>query len=124
MEYFEDTRHREIFDAFKKSEDLSQLREKLDVTLHDYLDILISASFKANAIERRLAECVLRLQEKYLRRVAARREQVLAQESQAGMTLEGLAELQQPTKDISDQLGEVFAKRKSRAKEESNDRGR
>jgi DNA primase len=123
-EYFEDTRHREIFDVFQQSENLPQLREKLDVTLHDYLDFLINTSFKANAIERRLAECVLRLREKHLRRVAARREQVLAQESQAGMTLEGLAELQQPTKEISDQLGEVFAKRKSRAKEESNDRGR
>lgn len=123
-EYFEDTRHREIFGALRQSENPSQLRERLDVTLHDYLDYLMSVSLKTNAIENRFKECVLRLREKHLRRVAARRGQVLAQESQAGMTLEGLAELQRPTQEISDQLGEVFAQRKGQGKEGADDHGR
>ncbi|MFA5315850.1 MAG: DNA primase [Dehalococcoidales bacterium] len=111
-DYFEDTRHREIFKAFQLSKNTSELRERLDSTLHDYLEYLTHASIKGGAAEGRFKECALRIRENYLKRVAARRGQVLAQEPGAEGTPEDLVN--------SKQLGEVFARRRSRGKEVSD----
>ncbi|MFH0941697.1 MAG: DNA primase [Chloroflexota bacterium] len=108
-EYFEDTRHREIFDALQRSKSLPELRESLDETLHDYLDHLAAASVKTGAAEGKFKECALRLREEYLKRVKARRGQVLAQEPGAEGTPEDLA--------INRQLLEVQSRRRSRGKE-------
>ncbi|RJQ40861.1 MAG: DNA primase [Dehalococcoidia bacterium] len=105
-EYFEDTRHREIFDAFRRSKNLAEMREQLDEALHDYLDHLANASVKAGAVEGKFKQCALRLRENYLKRVAARRGQALAQAS-GEVTPENLAELQQPSQEISERLREV-----------------
>jgi len=119
-EYFEDTRNREIFIAYRESNDLVSLKEKLGGALDEHVDYLASKSLLGTQIEQRYAEYVLRLREKFLRSLEGKKAEALASAAELGGSAAELAELQEQGIASSVQLGEVFAqkvKMKSGARE-------
>jgi len=116
-EYFESSENREIFLAWQKVDNLTSLREKLDVAVHEHLDSLVTKNLPPTTqVERDdvLASYVLRLREKFLRSDAAERGEVLALEAESGGTAAELAKLKEQGIEVNVQLGEVFAQRSRR----------
>jgi len=108
-EYFEGTQNREILIAFKQADDVSSLKERLDSAIWEHLDSLVTRSLPADQVEQRYADCVLRLQEKFLRSLETKRQEVLALAAESGGSTAELAKLQEQGIEISVQLGKVFA---------------
>jgi len=122
-EYFENSENREIFTAWQQANDLSSLKDRLDSTIWEHLDSLITKSLPANQIEEKYADCVLRLREKFLRSLETKRAEVLALEAESGGTAAELAKLEEQGIEVSVQLEEVFtqkSQRRSGAKEVRN----
>jgi DNA primase len=118
-EYFENSENREIFLAWQKVNGLPLLREKLDAAVHEHLDSLVAKSLPPTNSDKReasIAGCILRLREKFLRSLAAKREEVLALEAESGGTAAELAKLQEQEQEVevSKQLGEVFIQKSRR----------
>jgi hypothetical protein len=113
-EYFENSENREIFTAWQKINDIPSLKKKLDITIHEHLDslaikdLLVTSQQESEAA---FADCVLRLRRKFLQGLAAKRTEALTLEPQSDSTEAGLAKLQEPAREISSQLGEVFTRR-------------
>ena len=116
-EYFDNSENREIFIAWQQTKDLSSLKDRLDSAIWEHLDSLITRSMPANQIEQKYANCVLRLREKFLRSLEAKRAEVLASEAESGGTVAELAKQQEQGIEVSVQLGEVFTQ-KSRGSQE------
>ncbi|MAF85053.1 MAG: DNA primase [Dehalococcoidales bacterium] len=116
-EYFDSSENREISIAWQQADDTSSLKDKLDAALHEEVDALINRILPANQIERKYANCVLRLKEKFLRNLAIKREEILALEAEAGGTDAELAKLEEQGIEVSVQLGEVFAQKARRGQE-------
>jgi len=110
-EYFEDTQNREISIAYKEADDVSSLKERLDSTIWDHLDSLMTRSLLTNKVEQKYADCVLRLREKFLRSLEAKRQEALASAAESGGPDAELAKLQEQGIEISIQLGKVFAQK-------------
>ena len=110
-EYFEDTRNREIFAVYNEANDLASLKARLDGALAEHFDSLVRKSLRATQIERRYAECILRLREKYFRSLETKKAQALASAAEAGGSVAELAVLQEQGIETSLRLGEVFTQR-------------
>ncbi len=111
LEYFESSQNREIFATCQQVDDWSSLKERLDTAIHEHLDSLMSRSLPATQVDRRWAECTLRLRETFLRRLEARRKEVLALEAQTGGSAAELAKLEEQGIDTSIQLREVHTQK-------------
>ncbi len=74
-EYFAGSENREIFNAWREAAGLPELRENLDTTLHEHLDVILNKELPEtrNNIEQKLLDGIMRLKEKYLKNIAARR---------------------------------------------------
>ena len=116
-EYFENSENREIFIALERANKTSLLKDELDAAIWERLDYLMAKSLPANQIEQKYANCALRLKEKYLRGLAIKRKEALASEPESDFTMDELAKLQEPAKEISDKLGEVFTQKAGGGKE-------
>ena len=116
-EYFENSENREIFIASQQANDLSALKDKLDMAIWEHAERLITRSLPPNQIEEKYANCTLRLREEFLRNLEAKREAALALEAEAGGTAAELARLEEQGIESSVQLREVFAQ-KERGKRE------
>ena len=57
--HFTDDVGREIFTAWRKTDDLSSLKETLDPALHEKLDAIRGKSLTATKVEQKYADCVL-----------------------------------------------------------------
>jgi hypothetical protein len=110
-EYFESSENREIFTACQQTGDLSSLKNRLDSSIWERLDSLLAKDLLSNQIERKYADCVLNLQEKYLRKLEIIRADILAQEAEAGGTAAELAKLVEQGIEPSVQLGKVFTQK-------------
>jgi DNA primase len=110
-EYFEDTQNREIFLAFKQVDDVSSVKKRLDGALYDYFDYLIGKNLLATHLEQRCADYALGLQEKFLRSLETKRQEVLVLAAESGGSTAELAKLQEQGIEISVQLGKVFAQK-------------
>jgi DNA primase len=110
-EYFENSENREIFTAWQRVDTLPSLKDRLDGAIWEHLDSLIAKSLPNNQIEQRYNNCVLRLQEKFLRSLEAKREEVLALEAKSGGTAAELAKLEEQGIEVSVQLGKVFTQK-------------
>jgi len=110
-EYFEDTRNREIFAVYNEANDLASLKARLDGALAEHFDSLVRKSLRATQIERRYAECILRLREKYFRSLETKKAQALASAAEAGGSAAELVALQEQGIETSLRLGEVFTQR-------------
>jgi DNA primase len=117
-EYFENSENREIFIAWQKVKDLSSFKEELDPAIREYIDYLATKRLPPNQTEEKYADCVLRLQEEFLKNLEAKRKIALDLEREQGGTAAELAKLKEQGIEVSIQLGEVFAEkyRKARSK--------
>ena len=117
-EYFENSESREIFVGWQKAKDLSSLKENIDSAIWEYVDRLATKSLPPNQMEDKYTNCVLRLREKFLKSLEAKREIALDMEREQGGTAAELAKLKEQGIEVSIQLGEVFAEegRKARSK--------
>ena len=116
-EYFENSENREIFLTWQDVNDLTSLKEKLDVAVHEYLDSLLKKSLPPTSQAKRenvIAACIGRLQEELFRSLAAKRAEVLALEAESGGTVAELAKLQEQGIEGSIQLREIFIQRSRR----------
>ncbi|MFC2007161.1 DNA primase [Chloroflexota bacterium] len=123
-EYFEHSENREIFTAWRQSDDIEALKEKLDITLHEYLDSLVSKSLFSTQLEQRYAEYVRQLRKKFLKSLEAKRAEHFAIEAASGGTVAELAKLEQEGIAPSIGLREIYSPQKSvesRAKEVRNE---
>lgn len=104
-EYFESSENREIFTAWQETDNLSSLKENLDLAIHEHLDAIISRSLPVtkNNIEQRYTDCARELKIKYLKSLAAKK----AESGDIGE--EDLA--------ISTQLKELFAHKNQKRSE-------
>ncbi|TET17677.1 MAG: DNA primase [Dehalococcoidia bacterium] len=117
-EYFENSENREIFIAWQQVNDLSSLKDELDMAIWEHLDYLITRSLPPNQIEQKYANCILRLREEFLRGLETKRAAALALEAELEGTAAELAKLEEQGIEVSVQLGEVFTQksRKVRSK--------
>ena len=119
LEYFENSENREIFIAWQQADDLSSLKDKIDVAIREHLDSLINRSQPDNQIEQKYNDSVLRLKEAFLRNLERKRGEVLASEARSGGPPAEMAKLEEQGTDVSVQLGKVFnekSRRRSGAK--------
>ncbi len=112
-EYFENSENREIFLTWQDVNDLAALKEKLDVAVHEHLDSLLNKSLPPTDRAKRedvIADCILRLKEKFLRSLAAKGGEALALGAESGGTVAEQAK----QVEISVQLGEIFTQKSRR----------
>lgn len=108
-EYFEESENRELFLAWCSSPEGFQ--EKLEAPLQERRDYLLALSLppaSPKERERTLADCSLRLREKYLRSQEAKKKEILLLETETEGTAAGLAKLQELGVDTGTRLQEVF----------------
>ena len=110
-EYFANSENREIFITWKQANDLSALKEKLDIAIHELLDSLTNRSLPPNQIEQKYKDCALSLKREYLRNLEAKRAEILALEAELRGTGADLAKLKEEGIETSVQIGEIDAKR-------------
>jgi len=110
-EYFENTENREIFTALSKTEHLNVIKTSLDSSIWDYLDKLINKEVPPDKVEQKMSFCILRLHEKFLRRLEMKREVIFAAEAASKGSTAGLSKLEEQGIDNSNELREVFSKK-------------
>jgi len=115
-DYFEHSGNRELFLKWQQNDEYVSLKNSLDSTLHEYLDNLLAKTFppslKESKVEQQQAlnDCIVRLQEKRLRSLEAKKEELLAMEAETGGLAAQLAKLEEQGIEESKQLKEVFSK--------------
>lgn len=113
-DHFESSDNRELLIRWQDSPDIPTLKDKLDFGLSEHLNYLLGKSFPAPIQDdektRRsaLIQCSLRLQERLLRRLEVRREQVLVLENEAGGVSAQLAKLEEQGIEASKELKDIF----------------
>ncbi|MFA5629017.1 MAG: DNA primase [Dehalococcoidales bacterium] len=110
-EYFENSENREVFLALTKTEDLDSVRDNLDYAIRDYLDELLTKEVHPDKIEQKMSVCILRLREKFLRKLETEREVILAAEAASKGSIAELNKLAEHGIDVSVELKEIFSKK-------------
>ena len=110
-EYFSGSENREIFNAYRRSDDISSLKDGLDNMIREHFDSLMAKDLLDNRKEERLADCILMLKEEYLRRLERKREAVLSSEAAAKGSGSELGTLEEQGTDVSSQLRDIFMQR-------------
>jgi DNA primase len=116
-EYFENTENREIFIAWQQADNLTELKEKLDESIHEYFDSLINRNLPTNKVEERYADYNRRLKERYFKNLEAKRAEVFASEAESRGTGADLAKLEEEGIEPSVQLKQIFAQKGRRRSE-------
>ena len=116
-EYFANSENREIFITWLQTSDLSALKEKLDIAIHEHLDALVNWDLPPNHIEQKFADCKLSLKREYLTNVEAKRASSFAHEVETKGSGADLAKLKEEGIEPSIQLREVFTQKGQRKTE-------
>ncbi len=117
-DYFENCENRELFSKWKHSEKLDSFKDNLDATLHEYADNLLAKDFpppirdSETARQQALNDCILRLREKWLKTLEAKKKELLSTEAETGGITAQLAKLKEQGIEESKQLKEVFIKQR------------
>jgi hypothetical protein len=106
-EYFESSLNRQILIAYQKAEDISKLKEGLEPAIWPHLESLTDKSSQEQA-EQKLARCIIRLRERYLRGMAAKMADVLAAEASRGSVADLVKFKEQ---DVEEELRKIFVLR-------------
>jgi DNA primase len=110
-EYFENSENREIFNAYQLNEGIHAIKDRLDNTIWEHLDNLMTKSLLPDNVGERLSDCVLRLREEFLRRLERKREAVFASEAASGGSGAELNKLEEQGTEVSSQLRDIFIQR-------------
>ena len=110
-EYFENSENREIFIVWQQSGDILSLKGGLDTAIQEHLNSLMNKDLMDNRIEQKYTDCILRLRERFLRSLEAKRAAALALEAELGGSTAELAKLKEQGTEVSTQLGEVFTQK-------------
>jgi len=110
-EYFENSENREIFIAWKQSDKIEVVKEKLGPEIHEHLESLLTRQLLSDKIEQKYAECALDLREKFLRSLIRKTGEVLALEAESGGGAAELAKLKELDITANTQLAEVLAQK-------------
>ncbi len=110
-EYFENSENREIFNTYRLATDVSFIKDKLDSTVWEHFDGLITKKLLSDKVEERFYDCISRLQEEYLRRLERKRAVVFASEEASGGSPAVLNRLKEQDIDVSSQLRNIFSQR-------------
>jgi DNA primase len=119
-EHFENSENREIFIAWRHSDKIEDIKERLEPAIHEQLDSLLNRQLLSNNLEQKYAQCALDLREKFLRGLKNKQEAVLALEAQSGGTTAELAKLEELGIEVDRKLAEVV---KNRRRSEQRGRG-
>lgn len=116
-EYFERIENRELLLKLKENGDYDTIKDNLDRSLHDYLESLQAKEFPPsidesdNLRQQTMDDCILRLQEKWLRNLEARKAELLTMEAESGGSAAELTKLQEQGIEESKQLKSIFTRR-------------
>jgi DNA primase len=110
-EYFENSENREIFIAWRQSDKIESVKEKLGPEIHEHLESLLTRQLLSDKIEQKYAECALDLREKYYRSLIRKTGEVLALEAESGGGAAELAKLKELDITANTQLAEVLAQK-------------
>ncbi len=119
-EYFENTENRELFTKWQQNDNLVSLKNSLDSTLQEYLENLTAKDLPPILKESETARCedlnhcISRLQERRLKNLEVKKQELFAIEAEAGGTEAQLAKLEEQGLEVSRQLKEVFIKQNHR----------
>jgi len=102
-EFFQNSENREIFVAWRDDPDgsLDSVRKMVDTAIHDHLAQVATKNIQTNGIEKKYADCVLRLREEFLRNLERKREALLTGEADSAVELAR-------SKEVSAELKRVF----------------
>jgi DNA primase len=121
-EHFENSENREIFIAWRQSDKIEEIKERLEPAIHEHLDYLVTRKLLSNNLEQKYAECVLDLRLELLRRRIREREAVLAHEAESGGTAAELAKLEELNIEDNIRLREILTQ-KNRMRSAQRGRG-
>lgn len=107
-EYFQNSQNREIFLRWRQTSDVVAFADDIDPVLREQVDSLTSRSLLDNQIDKKLADCVLRLREEYLRGLKMKQAAALAE---AVGDDAGVARLEEDSIDTNAKLKDVFTRR-------------
>jgi DNA primase len=118
VDYFPNTKDREVFLAWRGAGDMDSLRGAMEATLVEHLDSITSRSLPplhGPEQETALRQCSNRLRERWLKDLKAK-EQVLISELEAAGKPTDLQEIQESAVRLNAELGEVFLHGKEKRK--------
>lgn len=117
-DYFERSENRELFLQWYRASDSNFVEDNLDSSLNEYSGQLMAKAFppslRESEKERRkvLNSCILRLREKLIRNLEAKKGELLALEAEAGGKMADVAKLEEQGTENSIQLKEIFSKQR------------
>ncbi len=117
---FECSENRILFQKWQESDNIPSLKENLDSVLYEYLDSLLAKTLPPTLRENDTAlyetfnDCIVRLQEKRLRNLEIKKQELLAIEAELGGVEAQLARLEEQGIEITKQLKEIFIKQNYR----------
>jgi hypothetical protein len=107
-EYFENSENRIIFENWIKADEPLTLKESLDPEVWEYFDSLITRGIPENQIEEKYLDCILRLRERYLRKLQEKQAEILSLEAEAGDIGSVLTKLEEQGTIINEELTKIF----------------
>ncbi|HEY82845.1 MAG TPA: DNA primase [Dehalococcoidia bacterium] len=116
-EYFSSSENREIFTAWMQTDDLSALKEKLDISIQEHLDSLLNWNLPPNHIEPKFIDCALNLEKEYWKNWEARKAEALALEAEAKGAGADLAKLEEEGIAPALRLKEIYTQGRQRRPE-------
>lgn len=127
-DHFENTENRELFTKWQQVDDVASLKNSLDSALQEYYDNLIAKDLPPTLKESETArcedlnQCISRLQERRLRNLEIKKQQILANEAEIGGPAAQLAKLKEQGLEDDEQLRDVFIKQNHRRRLTGSDR--
>ena len=113
QEYLDRIENREIYNLCFTCDDPVLFKEKLDPAVWERFESISAEPIANNRLTDRLAECALRLEEKYLKSAAAKIKEILDAESNRGSALE-LRRYQEQGLSLDSRLAELYKRKGER----------
>ena len=118
VEYFDSIENREVFNVCMAATETatgepSLMKQRLDPAIWENFDRILGAAPPDNRLAERMAECALRLEEKYLKAAATRVKEILNAELDRGSSAE-LVRYKEQGMALDSRLAELFKRKDER----------
>jgi hypothetical protein len=100
-----------------QTDELSALKEKLDISIQEHLDSLLNWNLPPNHIEPKFIDCALNLEKEYWKNWEARKAEALALEAEAKGAGADLAKLEEEGIAPALRLKEIYTQGRQRRPE-------